>query len=91
MAEEKPDEIARSRCPHTGELEEDVSSEATACAVCGETDHLRLCLTCGFVGCCESLAGHDHEHFEETGHPFITPLRQDYDFLWCYACEAYLM
>lgn len=88
---EKPDKIARSRCPHTDRLDESVSSDAEACEVCGETEHLRLCLSCGFVGCCESKAGHDHDHYEETGHPFIRPHRQDYDFLWCYGCGAYLM
>lgn len=91
MSDEKPEKIPRGRCPHTDPLEAPASSEADACESCGETDHLRLCLTCGFVGCCESLEAHDHDHWDETGHPFITPHRQDYDFLWCWACGAYLM
>lgn len=90
MNEVQPEKIPRSRCPHTEKLDEGVTSDASACDACGETEHLRRCLTCGFVGCCESLAAHDHEHYEETGHPFITPHRQDYDFLWCYGCGSYL-
>ncbi len=91
MSGGEPETIARGECPHTGRLDAGTTAEAEACEVCGGTDHLRLCLTCGFVGCCESEGAHDHEHWEETGHPFIRPHRQDYDFLWCWACEAYLM
>lgn len=91
MTDEKPEKISRSRCPHTDRLDEGVTSDAEACEACGEHEHLRLCLTCGFVGCCESKQAHDHEHYDETGHPFITPHRQEYDFLWCYDCGAYLM
>lgn len=90
MAEERPEKIPQSRCPHTPMLEE-VSSSKEACEVCGETEDLRLCRTCGFVGCCESHESHDEEHFEDTEHPFIEPHLCDYDFLWCYECEAYLM
>jgi uncharacterized UBP type Zn finger protein len=65
-----------------------------ACEVCGATDDLRVCQTCGYVGCCESHEGHDEAHFEATGHPFIRPhdgrVRGSTDWLWCYLCKAYL-
>ena len=86
-AEEK---IPRSECPHREQLDESLTSEGTECEVCGETEHLRLCLTCGTVTCCESREGHDRDHYEETGHPFIRPHEESYDFLWCYECGAYL-
>ena len=62
----------------------------TACEVCGEREHTRICLTCGAVTCCESHEAHDHDHYDETGHPLIRPHQESYDFLWCDECEAYL-
>lgn len=83
--------ISREACPHLEEVDAGAAdSDAGACEVCGESHHLRICLTCGFVGCCESKHGHDRDHFQETGHPLIRPHGQDYDFLWCYGCRAYL-
>jgi CPA1 family monovalent cation:H+ antiporter len=87
----------RSGCAHgaadlpTGGLR----SSRKACEKCGGTEDLRVCQTCGHVGCCESHEGHDTEHFEETGHAFIRPraagfLRRDPGWLWCYRCRAYL-
>lgn len=65
-----------------------------ACEACGATEELRVCQTCGYVGCCESHEGHDEVHFETTGHPFIRPHRGrdrgSSDWLWCYGCRAYL-
>jgi uncharacterized UBP type Zn finger protein len=64
-------------------------SRKSACEVCGVTDDLRVCQTCGNVACCESHNGHDTDHFEKTGHSFIRP-RVGRDWLWCYQCRAYL-
>ena len=90
MAHETHETIDRGDCPHLARLEEPAASDAEACETCGGTEHLRRCLACGYVGCCESTGAHDHDHWDETGHPLITPHRQDYDFLWCWACGAYL-
>jgi signal transduction histidine kinase len=47
--------------------------------------HLRLCLTCGHVGCCnESPRRHAERHFLETGHPVMRSFEPDEDWLWCY-------
>lgn len=82
--------IAPDACPHRDLLDESISSDMEACELCGETDHTRICMTCGAVTCCESQEGHDTDHYDETGHPFIRPYRESYDFLWCYECEAFL-
>lgn len=81
--------IRREDCPHLDQLDESIASDEEACEICGEVDHTRICLTCGTVTCCESQEGHDADHHDETGHPFIRPHRERYDFLWCYECEAY--
>lgn len=84
------DHIGKADCPHLGRRVEGIRSEFTACQECGVEQDLRLCLVCGYVGCCESRGGHDTIHFMETRHPLIRPHRCDYDWLWCYECQAYL-
>lgn len=91
MPERLEPKIPKSDCPHARRIEEDASSDAKSCQVCNADEHLRICLTCGAVHCCESHEAHDTDHYEATGHPLIRPHRADYDFLWCYDCEAYLV
>ncbi|MEU5097982.1 UBP-type zinc finger domain-containing protein [Streptomyces sp. NPDC020996] len=62
------------------------------CAARGRTWlHLRMCLTCGHVGCCDSSAGaHATAHYEETGHPVACSAEPGEAWAWCYADEVYL-
>lgn len=94
MAEDRPKGgwrwIPKSDCAHLESLGEGISSERAACQACGHAEDLRICLTCGYVGCCESHAAHNTAHFRETGHPFIRPHGSAYDWLWCYRCNAFL-
>ena len=47
--------------------------------------HLRLCLTCGHVGCCDSSTEqHATAHFHQTGHPVIRSFEQGEGWRWCY-------
>jgi len=47
--------------------------------------HLRLCLTCGHVGCCDSSPGrHATKHFHGTGHPVIASFEPGERWAWCY-------
>ncbi len=47
--------------------------------------HLRLCLTCGHVGCCDSSIGrHATRHFKKTGHPVVQSFEKDELWRWCY-------
>ncbi|TDT82418.1 sodium/proton antiporter (CPA1 family) [Arthrobacter sp. AG258] len=60
-----------------------------ACAGCereGTTPvHLRMCLACGQVGCCDSSAGrHASRHFKETGHPVMRSIEPGEQWRWCY-------
>jgi uncharacterized UBP type Zn finger protein len=82
--------IQKNECPHLAVLGNKLPSMKSACEACGHTEHLRLCLVCGHVGCCESHEAHNTEHFRQTKHPLITPYRTDYDWLWCYECNAFL-
>jgi CPA1 family monovalent cation:H+ antiporter len=50
--------------------------------------HLRLCLTCGHVGCCDSSIGkHADRHFAETGHPVMRSFEPGEAWRWCYVDE----
>lgn len=82
--------IPRADCPHLAELRREVQSDKTACEECGLPGPLRRCLSCGYVGCCESFGAHDTEHARQSGHALIRPHRCDYDWMWCYGCGAYI-
>ena len=60
------------------------------CLADGFTDwvHLRRCLTCGHVGCCDS-SPHRHatRHFKDTGHPVVQSFQPGERWRWCYLDE----
>jgi CPA1 family monovalent cation:H+ antiporter len=50
--------------------------------------HLRLCLTCGHVGCCDSSVGrHATGHFHETQHPVMRSIEPGEAWRWCFVDE----
>jgi uncharacterized UBP type Zn finger protein len=51
--------------------------------------HLRMCLTCGNVGCCDSSANqHASAHFRKTTHPLIRSAQPGESWVWCYVDEV---
>jgi CPA2 family monovalent cation:H+ antiporter-2 len=94
IMELKPDPAASSSCAHLG-MARAVRPRARGCEEClqmGDTwVHLRLCMTCGHVGCCDSSKNkHASKHFPATEHPIIKSLERGEDWAWCYADETYL-
>jgi hypothetical protein len=74
-------------CTHLN-LINDVSPSAPGCEDClrigGWWVHLRLCLTCGHVGCCDSSPNrHATKHSHAEGHPLIQSLEPGEDWMWC--------
>lgn len=59
------------------------------CIALGDTwVHLRTCLTCGHVGCCDSSKNHHAtKHFHATQHPVIASAQPHEHWLWCYIDE----
>ncbi len=57
------------------------------CSELGESSwaHLRMCLSCGHVGCCDS-SPHKHAsaHFHQTGHPVMRSHEPGESWRWCY-------
>ena len=50
--------------------------------------HLRLCLTCGHVGCCDDSPNHHAtRHFHATKHPVIKSFEPGEAWAWCYVDE----
>jgi uncharacterized UBP type Zn finger protein len=47
--------------------------------------HLRMCMTCGYVGCCDTSARtHMRGHAEGTGHPLARSIEDRESWVWCY-------
>lgn len=53
--------------------------------------HLRLCLTCGQVGCCDSSPmRHARGHAAETGHVVVRSVESGENWRWCYVDEQFI-
>ena len=51
--------------------------------------HLRLCLECGHVGCCDSSKNkHATRHFHATRHPLMRSIEPGEEWVWCYVDEV---
>lgn len=54
--------------------------------------HLRICLECGHVGCCDDSPGqHASAHAAETSHPLIRSLEAGEQWCWCFPDEMGLL
>ena len=54
--------------------------------------HLRLCLICGHVGCCNNSKNkHASKHFATTGHPIIRSFEPGETWMWCYEDEEFIV
>lgn len=69
---------------------ERAAPRGAACEECGSTTSLRLCATCGHVGCCDSQAGHARVHAVHDAHPVIYQMPAGSGFVWCYADDRYV-
>lgn len=76
-------------CSHLAWIQ-DVVPSSTGCEDCLAAGlrnwvHLRLCQSCGHVGCCDSSPGrHATKHFHATGHPVVRSFEPGEDWFWCY-------
>jgi hypothetical protein len=103
VAESRADESVPERasaeeeapaCSHAEGLPQ-VAPNAEGCEECLAGNlkwvHLRLCRTCGHVGCCDSSEfKHATAHHRATGHPVIASLEPGESWSWCYVDETYV-
>lgn len=80
----------RRRCQHLDQVVAGVERSSEGCQACLDAGmrwvHLRMCLTCGQVGCCMASEGrHALVHFDQTGHPIIRSLEPGEDWRYCFA------
>lgn len=80
-------------CPHIAEIGE-VTPSADGCEDClrigGRWVHLRLCMHCGHVGCCDQSPNqHATRHWSLTRHPVIRSFEPDEVWAWCYEDEEF--
>ncbi|MFD6225782.1 UBP-type zinc finger domain-containing protein [Streptomyces sp. NPDC060232] len=86
-------------CAHLDLLEDwrpNAAASPAACAACQARGlrpvRLRRCVTCGYVGCCDSSRGrHAYGHHVESGHPVAVSLAADEDWAWCFPDEVFLV
>ena len=70
------------------ELPESVEGCEECLATGGKWLHLRICLECGQVGCCDdSPTRHASKHAHSDGHPVIRSIEPGEDWSWCYIDE----
>jgi EmrB/QacA subfamily drug resistance transporter len=83
-------------CAHLDQISPAVSpSTARGCEDClrdgGTWVHLRTCLSCGHVGCCDDSPGrHATGHWQASSHPLVRSSQPGEDWAWCYADELLL-
>ena len=86
--------MSAAKCTHLN-LVRDVSPNTSGCEECLKTGgrwvHLRLCLTCGHVGCCDQSPGrHASKHVASTKHLIIRSLEPGEDWGYCYADDLFM-
>ena len=75
-------------CAHLDQAK-DVEARTDGCEEClasgGRWVHLRLCLACGHVGCCDNSEGrHARGHFEANGHAIVRSYEPGETWRWCW-------
>ena len=84
---------ANTACNHLHHVQVTQLIESVdGCGECLKTGdpwlHLRMCLECGEVGCCDSSPNrHATRHFQHTHHPVMTSFEPDERWAWCFADE----
>ena len=78
-------------CPHLDTIKV-TQTHTRVCEECVRMGdswvHLRLCLECGHVGCCDSSKNkHATKHFRASTHPIVQSLEPGEDWRWCYVDE----
>ena len=87
--------LVSAKCAHMDLVLDVVPRTPEGCEECLKTgaswEHLRVCLTCGHVGCCDNSAGgHASLHAKAEDHPVIRSFQPGEDWGWCYVDEVYL-
>lgn len=81
-------------CRHLNMINQ-VTPASEGCMDCikinGVWKNLRMCVTCGYVGCCDSSPNkHASRHARESEHPIIQSIQPGEDWRWCYVDKEFV-
>lgn len=81
-------------CTHLDQIKS-VEPSADGCEDCLLTGddwvHLRICLSCGHVGCCDSSKNkHASKHYHKSQHPIVRSFEPGETWLWCYPDQFFM-
>ena len=87
--------MIQMQCLHLDQIRPVRPTTPDGCEECLKTGswwvHLRLCLSCGHVGCCDSSPNkHATKHFHRTRHPIVRSFEPAEDWAWCYVDQIML-
>lgn len=81
-------------CTHLDTIEvTELPADIAGCEEClkigGQWVHLRMCMQCGKIGCCDNSPNrHATAHARESGHPVIRSAEPGEEWSWCYVDEV---
>lgn len=86
--------MSETACNHLDQIHK-VTANVHGCKECltmgDRWVHLRVCLICGHVGCCDNSKNkHATKHFHATHHPIIQSFEPGETWIWCYIDEIAL-
>ena len=80
-------------CTHLDQIKIETTDKHVCedCIRTGDTWlHLRLCLTCGHVACCDSSKNkHATKHYRSSAHPLVRSIEPGENWVWCYADNTF--
>ena len=81
-------------CTHLDQIKIAPPDSVAGCEECMKTGdhwlHLRVCLTCGKVGCCDSSPNkHASKHARASAHPVIASAEPGEQWMYCYPHDAF--
>ena len=86
--------MAQASCSHLDQISvTDLPPSIAGCEDClaigGSWVHLRMCMSCGKICCCDSSPNrHASGHSREVGHPIARSAQPGEDWSWCYVDEV---
>jgi len=89
-----PGQSTMAACTHRDQIR-DVAPKTNGCEEClkraDQWVQLRMCLSCGHVGCCDSSKNrHATAHFQKSGHPVMQTMQPEEKWKWCYVDQTML-
>ncbi|MEU7642042.1 UBP-type zinc finger domain-containing protein [Streptomyces sp. NPDC039016] len=87
--------MSMSDCPHASQFTAAAPATSDGCLECLRSGdrwiHLRRCLTCGHVGCCDSSRNrHASRHYQSTRHPVVVSHHPGENWGWCFPDQLFL-